>query len=96
MKKLVERERMLSLLGLEGEFERVGVGMDLELEDLAEGLRAAGFGAGKKTLFVSEGTSMYLDDEANGKTLGAVAELMGRRQRDGHREGVCGVDVHVC
>ena len=73
---LVERERMVSLLGLDGEFERVGVGLDLELEDLGDGLRAAGLDAGKKTLFVSEGTSMYLDDAANGKTLAAVANLM--------------------
>jgi len=74
---LVERERVVSALGLNADCERVGVGLDLELEDLVVGLRSAGLDASKRTLFVSEGTSMYLDAEANGRTLRAVAELMG-------------------
>lgn len=89
---LVERERVVSTLALDTRCERVGVGLDLELEDLADALRSAGLDPSKKTLFVSEGTSMYLDAEANGRTLRAVAQLMGN---PGSRLWIDHVQAHL-
>ena len=46
------------------------------MEDLGQTLLDYGFDPSAKTIFVKEGTTMYLDDEANGKTVTAVASLM--------------------
>lgn len=73
---LIERERVLSAIQLKGAFERHSIGCDFELEDLRKALLDYGFDPLAKTIFVDEGTSMYLDDEANAKTLAAAASLM--------------------
>jgi methyltransferase (TIGR00027 family) len=73
---LIERERVLSEVQLRAAFERHSVACDFELEDLSQALLDYGFDPAAKTIFVKEGTSMYFDDEANGKQLTAVASLM--------------------
>lgn len=55
----------------------VRVEMDFERQRLPEVLRDAGFAAGARTFVVWEGVAPYLDGEAVGGTLGALAEVCG-------------------
>ena len=73
---LSERERLLAGFQCNGGLTRHAVACDLKLEDLRLALLDRGFDPAAKTIFVNEGTSMYLDDEANASTLNAVASLM--------------------
>jgi len=73
---LMERERLISELQLKGGVVRHSIACDMELEDLRKALLDYGFDPSAKTVFIKEGTSMYLDDEANRKALLAVASLM--------------------
>jgi methyltransferase (TIGR00027 family) len=49
------------------------VGVDFEVDDLGERLRAAGYREDKRTLFVWQGVSMYLTDAGVDRTLAFVA-----------------------
>ena len=48
------------------------VGVDFEVDDLGERLRAAGYREDKRTLFVWQGVSMYLTPSGIDRTLGFV------------------------
>lgn len=74
--RLLERERVISELGLESGWTRHRVGLDFELEDVARALLDSGFDPALPTLFINEGTSMYLSEASNARTLAAVASLM--------------------
>ncbi len=76
---LVERQRILSSMGIEGAFTREAIPMDLRLESMAANLLNSGFDPSLLTVFIYEGTSMYLTAEDNGRILGDVAALIGHR-----------------
>ena len=50
------------------------VGVDFEIDDLGERLRAAGYQEDKRTLFVWQGVTMYLTPAGIDRTLGFVAQ----------------------
>jgi methyltransferase (TIGR00027 family) len=77
---LLERERLISELQLRAPATRYSIGCDMESEDLEKALLDDGFDPSLKTIFIEEGTSMYLDEEANGRTLSAIASLMNNRE----------------
>ena len=54
------------------------VGVDFEIDDLGERLRAAGYREDQRTLFVWQGVSMYLTPAGIDRTLGFVARHSAR------------------
>jgi methyltransferase (TIGR00027 family) len=73
---LIQRERTIAELGLKGDFTRYSVACDMELDDLTKSLLDYGFNPSLPTVFIKEGTSMYLDAGTNARTLDAIAGLM--------------------
>lgn len=52
------------------------INVDLNFMDLADVLRQYGYQNNRQTLFVAEGLTMYLSEEANSRLLGAVSRLL--------------------
>jgi methyltransferase (TIGR00027 family) len=67
---LDERAKVLSVLKVP-KLQRVSVGVNLEVDDIADELTAHGFDAHDETLFLIEGVSMYLKEAT-------LRELLGR------------------
>jgi methyltransferase (TIGR00027 family) len=72
---LDERSRILSRFPADARLERVPLEVNLELQDLSDVLRAGGYDPVAPAFIVFEGTSMYLDREANRRVLTALASL---------------------
>lgn len=55
------------------------IGMDFDRQNLEEVLTAAGFQSGKRTLFIWEGVTQYITEEAVNETLDFVSRASGEK-----------------
>jgi len=77
---LSSREQLIDKLG-SAHLPRIQVPLNLELQGIASALIEKGFRPEKPTLFVFEGTSMYLRDETNQKVFADVRALATEKSR---------------